>query len=102
MNSLNRTPILPQQTTQGSQAPQQPVIISNNDKGNSEIANKTKQTMPQFWKDDCDWNKNWETPLLDTYTDPEALPEDFPLWELPDDIRCVIEEVSKLLKHQFH
>jgi len=96
MNSLNRTPILPQQTTQGSQAPQQPVIISNNDKGNSEIANKTKQTMPQFWKDDCDWNKNWETPLLDTYTDPEALPEDFPLWELPDDIRCVIEEVSKI------
>lgn len=44
MNSLNRTPILPQQTTQGSQAPQQPVIISNNDKGNSEIANKTKQS----------------------------------------------------------
>ncbi|WP_001086871.1 phage NrS-1 polymerase family protein [Acinetobacter baumannii] len=29
MNSLNRTPILPQQTTQGSQAPQQTYIINN-------------------------------------------------------------------------
>lgn len=54
MNSLNHTPILPQQTKQGSQAQQQTVIISNNDKGNSEIANNTKQTMPQFWKDDID------------------------------------------------
>ena len=96
MNSLNRTPILPQQTTQGSQAQQQPVTISNNDKGNSEIANNTKQIMPQFWKDDWDWNKNWENPLLDTYVDQEAIPEAFPLWELPDDIQGVIEEVSKI------
>lgn len=29
MNSLNRTPILPQQTTQGSQAPQQTSVIIN-------------------------------------------------------------------------
>lgn len=96
MNSLNRTHILPQQTIQGSQAQQQPVIISNNDKGNSEIANNTKQTMPQIWKDDWDWNKNWENPLLDTYVDQEAIPEAFPLWELPDDIQGVIEEVSKI------
>lgn len=96
MNSLNRTHILPQQTTQGSQAPQQPIVIGNNDKGNSKVASNTEQPMSQFWEDNWEWNKNWETPLLDTYTDPEALPEDFPLWELPDDIRGIIEEVSKI------
>jgi len=98
MNSLNRNHILPQQTTQGSQAPQQPVIYSKNDKGNSEIANNTEQTMPQFWKDDWDWNKNWEIPLLDTYRDGEATPEPFPLEVLPIDIQGAIEEVEKITK----
>lgn len=98
MNSLNRTPILPQQTTQGSQAPQQPIITGSNDKGNSKIPSNSEQPMSQFWKDDWDWNKNWETPLLDTYTDPEALPEPFPLEVLPVDIKGAIEEVEKITK----
>lgn len=98
MNSLNRTPILPQQTSQGSQAPQQPIITGSNDKGNSKIPSNSEQPMSQFWKDDWDWNKNWETPLLDTYTDPEALPEPFPLEVLPVDIKGAIEEVEKITK----
>ncbi|MCH2016880.1 hypothetical protein MKX17_13260 [Acinetobacter ursingii] len=90
MNSLNRTPILPQQTTQGSQAPQQPVIISNNDKGNSEIANNTKQTMSQFWKDDCDWNKNWETPLLNNNLNSNQV-----FIMLTTGLRCISLETTK-------
>ena len=98
MNSLNRNDILPQQTTQGSQAPQQPIVIGNNDNGNSKVANNTEQPMSQFWKDDWDWNKNWETPLLDTYRDGEAAPEPFPLEVLPADIQGAIEEVEKITK----
>lgn len=98
MNSLNRTPILPQQTTQGSQAPQQPIITGSNNKGNSKIPSNSEQPMSQFWKDDWDWNKNWETPLLDTYRDVEATPEPFPLEVLPVDIKGAIEEVEKITK----
>jgi putative DNA primase/helicase len=94
MNSLNHTHILPQQTTQGSQAPQQPLFSCSND--NSKIPSNSELPMSQFWKDDCDWNKNWETPLLDTYRDGEAAPEPFPLEVLPADIQGAIEEVEKM------
>ncbi len=58
MNSLNHTPILPQQTTQGSQAPQQPVI--------------KKQTVPIFWKDDINHDIDKYTIECETLYDCES------------------------------
>lgn len=56
---------------------------------NNAAASNTGQVTPLFFHE-------WKEPVLDTYTDLEAIPEPFPLWELPDDVQGAIEEVAEI------
>lgn len=63
--------------------PQVKKLLADSDNG------KKQQQNSQPWDD-------WEEPLLSTHTDIESIPEDFPLWELPNDIQNVIKEVEQI------